>query len=63
MRTVMAGRGLHAQTDIQTFLVIDTAGTKYRFLVRRLEPLEARTFDLPGSHCGLDLEQIEKLLD
>jgi hypothetical protein len=60
MRIGMARRGLCAQMGIQTFLVIDADGTKYRFIVRRLEPLEARAFDKPGSHCDLDLDEIEK---
>jgi hypothetical protein len=63
MRIAMARRGLYAQMGIQSFLVIDTDGTECRFNVRRLEPLEARAFDIPGSHCDLDLDEIEKRLD
>jgi hypothetical protein len=60
---VNAGRGLYAQTGIQTFLVVETERTQYHFLLRRLEPLEPGSFDRPGSHCGLYLDEIEKILD
>jgi hypothetical protein len=49
--------------EIQTVRVIDPDGPKYRFIAGRLEALETRAFDLPGSHCRFDRDEIEKLLD
>jgi hypothetical protein len=43
--------------------VIDPDGPRYKYVAGRLEPLEVRAFDLPGSHARFDLDEIEKLLD
>ena len=53
----------YERMGIQTILVIDPQGPTYRFVSGRLEPLQARAFDLPGSHARFDLDEIEKLLD
>jgi len=37
--------------------------TKYRYAAGKLEPLEARAFDLAGSSARFDLDEIEKLID
>jgi Uma2 family endonuclease len=63
LKRVMTKCGLYTQMGIQTILVIDPDGPKYRFTAGRLEPLETRAFDLPGSKCRFDLDEIEKLLD
>ncbi|MGA2890091.1 MAG: Uma2 family endonuclease [Terracidiphilus sp.] len=63
LKRVMAKCGRYQQMGIRTILVIDPDGPKYRYVDGRLEPLEARAFDLPGSHCRFDLDEIEKLLD
>lgn len=48
---------------IRTILVIDPEGPKYRYTAGRLEQLEVRAFDLPGSSARFDLDEIEKLID
>lgn len=48
---------------IQTILVIDPQGPKYRYQAGRPEPLESRAFDIPGSRSRFDLDEIEKLID
>jgi len=48
---------------IQTILVIDPDGPKYRYISGRLEHFQHRAFDLPGSEAHFDLDEIEKLLD
>ena len=53
----------YERMGIQTILVIDPEGPKYRFASGQLEPLEARSFDLPGSLARFDLDEIEKLID
>jgi Uma2 family endonuclease len=63
LKRVMAKCGRYQQMGIRTILVIDPDGPKYRYADGRLEPLEARAFDLPGSLCRFDLDEIEKLLD
>jgi Uma2 family endonuclease len=63
LKGVMRKCGLHERMGIKTILVIDPDGPKYRYLAGRLEPLEARAFDLPGSQCRFDLDEIEKLID
>jgi Uma2 family endonuclease len=63
LKRVMAKCGKYEQMSIRTILVIDPDGPKYRYAGGRLEPLEARAFDLPGCLCRFDLDEIEKLLD
>jgi Uma2 family endonuclease len=63
LKRVMAKCGRYERMGIQTILVIDPDGPKYRYVSGRLEPLEARAFDLPGSLSRFDLDEIEKLLD
>ncbi|WP_263356288.1 Uma2 family endonuclease [Acidicapsa ligni] len=63
LRRVMTRCADYEQMGIRTILVIDPAGPKYRFLEGRLEPLEARAFDLPGCTARFDLDAIEKLID
>jgi Uma2 family endonuclease len=63
LKRVMAKCGRYERMGIRTILVIDPDGPKYRFIEGRLEPLEARAFDLPGCQARFDLDEIEKLLD
>jgi Uma2 family endonuclease len=63
LKRVMAKCGRYEQMGIRTILVIDPDGPKYRYVGGRLEPLEAHTFDLPGSLSRFDQDEIEKLLD
>lgn len=48
---------------IKTILVLDPDGMHRRYIAGRPEPLPAEPFDLPGSACHFDLNEIEKLLD
>jgi hypothetical protein len=63
VKRVMAKCGRYQRMGIQTILVIDPDGPRYQFAAGRLEPLEARAFDIPGSKARFDLDEIEKLLD
>ena len=63
LKRVMAKCGRYESMGIRTILVIDPDGPKYRYVSGRLEPLDARAFDLPGSLARFDLDEIEKLLD
>ncbi len=63
LKRVMTKCGMYEQMGIQTILVIDPDGPKYRYVAGRLEPLEARAFDISGSRSRFDLDEIEKLLD
>ncbi len=48
---------------VQTILVLDPEGPHWRFVNGRLQPLKSRAFDIPGSRCRFDLDEIEKLID
>jgi Uma2 family endonuclease len=63
LKRVMTKCGKYEQMGIRTILVIDPDGPKYRYVAGRLEPLDARAFDIPGSLSRFDLDEIEKLLD
>jgi Uma2 family endonuclease len=63
LKRVMAKCGRYERMGIRTILVIDPDGPKYRYVDGRLAPLEARSFDIPGSLSRFDLDEIEKLLD
>jgi Uma2 family endonuclease len=63
LKRVMAKCGHYERMGIQTILVIDPDGPKYQFMSGRLEPLQLRAFDLPGSSARFDLDEIEKLID
>jgi len=63
LKRVMSKCARYEQMGIQTILFIDPDGPKYRYAAARLVPLEARAFDLPGSLCRFDLDEIEKLID
>jgi Uma2 family endonuclease len=63
LKRVMAKCGRYEAMGIRTILVIDPDGPKYRYVDGRLAPLEARSFDIPGSQSRFDLDEIEKLLD
>ena len=63
LKRVMAKCERYERMGVQTILVIDPDGPKYRYVSGRLEPLEARAFDLPGSLSRFDMDEIEKLLD
>ncbi len=54
----------YQQMGIQTILILDPAGEEhYRFSAFGLTPLTETAFDLPGSACRFDLDEIKKLLD
>jgi Uma2 family endonuclease len=63
LKRVMNKCGMYERMGIRTILVIDPDGPKYRYVGGRLEPLEARSFDLPGTSARFDLDEIEKRLD
>jgi Uma2 family endonuclease len=63
LKRVMKKCERYEHMGVQTILVIDPDGPKYRYVAGRLEPLEARAFDIPGSSARFDLDEIEKLLD
>jgi Uma2 family endonuclease len=63
LRKVMTRCADYELMGIQTILVIDPDGPKYRYAAGRLEPLESRAFDIPGSCARFDLDEIEKLID
>jgi Uma2 family endonuclease len=63
LRKVMTRCADYEHMGIQTILVIDPQGPKYRYQAGRLEPLESRAFDIPGSRSRFDLDEIEKLID
>jgi Uma2 family endonuclease len=63
LRNVMTRCADYEAMGIQTILVIDPQGPKYRYHAGRLEPLESRAFDIPGSKARFDLDEIEKLID
>lgn len=63
LKRVWTKCGLYHQMGIRTILVIDPDGPKYRYAAGKLEELETRAFDLPGSSARFDLDEIEKLLD
>jgi len=52
------------QMGIQTILVLNPGGEDhYRFSASGLTPLTETAFNLPGSTCRFDLDEIKKLLD
>lgn len=54
----------YQQMGIPTILVLDPGSDEhYRFSNFGLMPLEKSAFDLPGSSCRFDLDEIKKLLD
>ncbi len=63
LRKIMTRCGDYERMGIGTIVVIDPEGPKYRYSSGKLEPLEARAFDLPGSKARFDLDEIEKLID
>jgi Uma2 family endonuclease len=63
LKRLMAKCGRYERMGIRTILVIDPDGPKYQFVSGRLEPLQVRAFDIPGSKARFDLDEIEKLLD
>ena len=63
LKRVMTKCAQYEHMGIRTILVLDPDGPKCRYVAGRLEPLETRAFDLPGSHCRFDLDEIEKLID
>jgi len=63
LKRIMAKCGRYERMGVKTILVIDPDGPKYQYVEGRLEPLRARSFDIPGSSCRFDLDEIEKLLD
>jgi Uma2 family endonuclease len=54
----------YQQMGIQTILVLNPGGDDhYRFSAFGLTPLKETAFNLPGSACHFDLDEIKKLLD
>jgi len=63
LRRIMTRCGDYERMGIRTIVVIDPEGPKYRYRAGKLEPLESRAFELPGSKARFDLDEIEKLID
>jgi Uma2 family endonuclease len=55
--------GDYDKMGIRTILVLDPSGEHFRFQSGNLVKLTETAFDLPGSACRFDLEEIQKLLD
>ncbi len=54
----------YQQMGIQTILILNPGGDDhYRFSAFGLTPLTETAFNLPGSSCRFDLDEIRKLLD
>jgi Uma2 family endonuclease len=53
----------YEQMGIQTILVVNPNGPHYRYASGALRELTETSFDLPGSACRFDLDEIKKLLD
>ena len=54
----------YEQMGIQTILILNPGGDEhYRFSAFGLTPLKESAFDLPGTPCRFDLDEIKKLLD
>jgi Uma2 family endonuclease len=63
LKRVMKKCARYEGMGIKTILAVDPDGPTYRFASGRLEPLETPAFDLPGSLCRFDLDEVKKLLD
>ncbi len=63
LRGIMMRCADYERMGIRTILVIDPEGPAYRYVEGRLEPLDARAFDIPGSGCRFDRDEIRKLID
>jgi Uma2 family endonuclease len=63
LKRLMKKCGKYEGMGVRTILVLDPDGPKYRYAAGKLEPLEARAFDLAGSSARFDLDEIEKLID
>lgn len=63
LKRMMTKLADYEKMGIRTILVLDPAGTHFRFVNGGLEPLPLEPFDLPGSACRFNLAEIEKLLD
>lgn len=53
----------YERMGVRTILLLDPAGKHYSFHSGNLEKLTETAFNLPGSACRFDLEEIQKLLD
>lgn len=60
---MMTKLGEYEQMGIQTILVLNPGGDHYRYSASALTPLVETVFDLPGSSCRFNLEEIKNLLD
>jgi Uma2 family endonuclease len=61
---LMIKLGEYERMGVRTIVVLDPeTGNHRRYVEGRLEPLPAEPFDLPGSRCRFDLDEIVKLLD
>jgi Uma2 family endonuclease len=63
MTRMMTKLADYEQMGIRTILVLDPAGQHFRYASGCLEKLTETAFDLPGSACRFDLQEIQKLLD
>lgn len=63
MTRMMTKLADYEQMGIRSILVLDPAGQHYRYASGCLERLIETAFDLPGSACRFDLQEIQKLLD
>jgi Uma2 family endonuclease len=59
---MMTKLGEYERMGIQTILILNPNGDHFRYR-GGLKPLGETSFDLPGSACRFDLEEIKKLLD
>lgn len=53
----------YEQMGIKTILLLNPGGKHFRYMAGNLEKLPEAAFDLPGSVCRFDLQEIQKLLD
>lgn len=63
MTRMMTKLADYQQMGIRTILVLDPSGQHFRYASGCLEKLTETAFDLPGSACRFDLQEIQKLLD
>jgi Uma2 family endonuclease len=53
----------YERMGIHTIHVLDPEGDAYRFTAGRMQPLEARAFDIPGCGARFNLDEIRGLVD
>jgi Uma2 family endonuclease len=53
----------YEQMGIEAIFLLDPAGQHFRYKAGSLQKLSETAFDLPGSSCRFDLQEIQRLLD